>query len=74
MFSWHILLLVALLFLVFVYWFMLTSAGSSKRGARLRCLWRAPKSYCAEQKMTNMDLRVPENDEVTCFVFERFRV
>jgi hypothetical protein len=30
------------------------SAGLSKRGARLRCLWRAPKSYCAEQKRTNV--------------------
>jgi hypothetical protein len=26
------------------------SAGLSKSGARLRFLWRAPKSYCADQK------------------------
>jgi hypothetical protein len=25
-------------------------AGLSKRGARMRSLWRAPRSYCAEQK------------------------
>jgi hypothetical protein len=29
---------------------LMSSAGLSKDGARWRSLWRAPKSYCAEQK------------------------